>query len=169
MKLIADYKSKTLSKEGNINLMFAVDPKYLSLTENLKSGQYALEISKPSRKRSLKQNAYLWALINEICQVEDGDISGREDLYLRLLEMSGAKYSIITLRKDAIDDFKKLVRHLKVLNETMYKGVPFCTVQVFYGSSIYDFKEMTALIDATLKYAAEVGIETDYWRELLNV
>lgn len=167
MKLLANYKNKTMSKDGKINLMFSVEPSCLSLIDSLENTIYTLEIKKPSSKRSLRQNAYLWSLINEISIVENGDISSAEDIYLMLLEMSGAKSSVITIKKEALNDFKKLVRHLKVLDETMYKGIPYCTVQVFYGSSTFNSKEMTNLVDTALKYASEVGIEDDYWRELL--
>ena len=169
MKLLANYKNKTFSKDGKINLMFAIEPRYLSLAEGLKNEQYTLDIKKVSNKRSVKQNSMLWALINEICMVENGDTSSSEDLYLRLLEMSGAKSTFITIKKDAIDDFKSLARHIRIVDETLYKGVPYCTVEVFYGSSTFNSKEMSQLIDTTLKDASEVGIETDYWEDLLNV
>lgn len=137
--------------------------------ESLKIEPYTLEIKKPRNKRTLNQNALLWALVNEICIVEDGDLTNQEQVYLTLLEMSGAKSTIITIKKEAFEDMKKLVRHIKILNEVDKNGVGYYVAQVFFGSSEYDTKEMAALIDTTIKYASELGIETDYYKELLGV
>lgn len=43
-----------------------------------------------------------------------------------------------------------------------------CQVYLFYGSSKMDTKEMSDLIDTTLRYASELGIYTPYWEELLK-
>lgn len=40
--------------------------------------------------------------------------------------------------------------------------------KVFIGSSKMNVKEMNLLIDTVLDIATEVGIETDYWREVLK-
>lgn len=164
MKLIAEYKNKVINREGKINLIFTVEPKMLGIVESLKNELYELEIKKPSSKRSTRQNAYLWALINEICMFEDGNTSHSEELYLTLLEISGAKYTIVSIDKKAYDDFAKLVRHSKILDETETTY----TLQVFIGSSRYNSKEMTQLIETTLRYASELGIETAYWADLLK-
>lgn len=169
MKLLANYKNKTITKDGKINLMFQVEGANLSTVESLENTLYQVEIKKPYRKRSLEQNAYLWALIGEICLVENGDTIDKEDTYLRLLEMSGAKSITLTMKTEAIPMLKKSVKHIKVLQEVMYHHTPYSVVEVYQGSSTFDTKEMTNLIETTLKYASEIGIETEYWKELLNV
>lgn len=167
MKFIAKYLRKRATPNG-IELTFQVDHHQLATTEDLKLQEYSLEVKKPYKKRSLNQNSYLWALINEICMEEDGDISGAEDKYIQLLQMAGAKSVILEMPKDAVNDFKGVFRTIKVLDERQEGEIKKATVQAFYGSSTFDTKEMTQLIDTAIKYASEIGIETDYWESLLK-
>ena len=56
-------------------------------------------------------------------------------------------------------------------NRKVVQNIPMVTAFIFYGSSKFDTKEMSDLIDTTPRYASEVGVENvnDYWRELLKV
>lgn len=167
MKFIGKFQRKRATPNG-IELTFQVDHIQLATIEELKPQEYAIEVKKPYKKRSLNQNSYLWALINEICMEEDGDISGANDKYIQLLQMAGAKSVILEMPKDAVSDFEKVFRTIKVLDERQDGETIKATVQAFYGSSTFDTKEMTQLVDTTIRYASEIGIETDYWESLLK-
>ena len=136
----------------------------------LEDGEYIISICRKDKKRTLSQNRYFWALLGEICKKEDGNISGVEDLYTRLLEMAGAKYESMIIKHEALGRWKQLVRHVKVIKQQMVKNELYDTIYTFYGSSTFSTSEMAQLIDVTLKYASEVGVENvdNYWKELLN-
>lgn len=133
----------------------------------LKEDTCIVEITEKD-SRTLQQNKLLWKLIGEICFYEDGDLSHKEDMYLTLLQMSGAKYDFYTMPEAAYKQFKQKWRDCKIVKKDMVNNIPYITVQAIYGSSTYNKKEMGALIDTTLKYANEVGINTTYWEELLH-
>ena len=137
---------------------------------NLTDGNYEITIKDIPKKRSLRQNRYLWALIGEIAQREDGDLRNQENLYTHLLEMAGAKYEIIYIDEQAINSLleHEIIRHIVIKGKQIKNNRVMCQVYLFYGSSKMDTKEMSDLIDTTLRYAAELGIYTPYWEELLK-
>ena len=136
----------------------------------LEDGEYMVTIEPKKKKRSLDQNAYFWKLLGEICKKENGDLKDVESLYVNLLEMAGAKYTSMIIKHVALDDLKKLCRHVKVIKQQSIKHELYDTVYVYYGSSTFDSNEMSQLIDVTLKYAEEVGVGDvyDYWKGLLD-
>lgn len=136
----------------------------------LEDGEYMVTIEPKKKKRSLDQNSYFWALLGEICKKENGDLRDVEDLYVNLLEMSGAKYAALIVKHEALEDLKKMVRHIKVIKQQTVKNELYDTIYTFYGSSTFTTSEMSQLIDVTLKYAEEVGVADveNYWRGVLN-
>ena len=137
---------------------------------DLEDGEYLVSIEPKKKKRSLEQNRYFWALLGEIARKEDGDLRNIDDLYTHLLMMSGAKYEVLNIKHEALDGLKQLVKHVKVVKQSIVNHVVWDTVYVFYGSSKFDTGEMSNLIDTTLNYASEIGVENigNYWEELLN-
>lgn len=161
MKLIADIKTI-----GNTFIAKTNNP------INLEDGEYALEIKKIRKARSLSQNAYFWALLGEICKLEDGDLRDEDTLYSNLLSMAGAKYETIYIKEEALKELKEceIIRHFRVVDRAVVKHQVFATVQIFYGSSQFDTKQMSDLIDTTLRYAEQVGVPNvaNYWKGVLN-
>lgn len=137
---------------------------------NLEDGEYIVDITKKKNKRSLDQNRYFWALVGEIAQKENGDLRDVHNLYLNLLQMSGAKYETLMIKHEALERFKGLYRDIKVVNSTIINHEKYDLLYAFYGSSKFDSKEMTKLIDVTLNYASEIGVENvnNYWKGLLE-
>ena len=56
---------------------------------------------------------------------------------------------------------------VKVIDDRMYMGQRFYVYKCFFGSSTMNTKEMGGLIDKTIERAEAVGIDTDYWKEVL--
>ena len=136
----------------------------------LEDGEYMVSIEPKKKKRSLDQNKYFWALLGEISKKENGDLQQVDSLYTHLLQMAGAKYETLIIKHEALERFKSLVRHVKVIKQQVINHELYDTIYAFYGSSMFDTKEMTQLIDTTLNYAYEVGVEDvdNYWKGVLN-
>ena len=136
----------------------------------LEDGEYMVSIEPKKKRRSLDQNRYFWALLGEIAKKEDGNLRNIENLYTHLLEMSGAKYETLIIKHEALKRFQSLVRHVKVVKQQVIDHEVYDTIYAFYGSSKFDSGEMSQLIDTTLNYAYEVGVEDikNYWEELLK-
>lgn len=134
----------------------------------LKSGFYDVEFKPVEGKRSLKQNAYLWQLITEICKKENGDTKDKFDVYINLLQMSGAKYETVMIKEEALKNFKKKWPDCKIIHKDVVNHVAWLTIEAYYGSSMFSVSEMNNLIYTTLKYASEIGVDTEYYEEVLN-
>jgi len=163
MKIVADIKAM-----GNSLLLQTTQP------IELNDGRYDVDIREIRSKRSLDQNAMLWGIICEISKSQYGDLSEKENIYLQLLEMAGAKYTILTLSKEAYED-KALdaygIRNYREVGRGFNPdGKEFVSVIAFYGSSTMNTKEMTQLIDATIRYATNCGVRVDeeYWKGVLD-
>ena len=138
---------------------------------NLQDGKYDVEIREIGSKRSLDQNAMLWGVISEISKKLYGDISEKENIYLQLLAMSGAKYEFIKVEKRVLEEkaLEKLgIRNYKVVKENEEENSVI--LMVFYGSSTFNTKEMNQLIETTLNYASNCGVDVDenYWKGVLD-
>lgn len=144
-----------------------------NLLENLEDGKYTVELKKYRKGRSLDQNAYFWKLVGEIAKKEDGDLRNKDALYLHLLKMAGAKYEVLYLQEEALNSLLEfdVIKNCSIVNRKVINNVSMVTAYVFYGSSRFDTKEMSDLIDTALRYASEVGVENvdEYWRELLKL
>lgn len=140
----------------------------------LPDGIYNIEMSEYGKNRSNRQNNMLWGLISEISKKLYGDLSEKDTIYRQLLEMSGAKYTIVTLPQEDFDDgalTKFGIRaYREIARETNSKGKTFVSAIIFYGSSTFTTKEMNQLIETTIRYASECGIDVDkgFWEEVLN-
>lgn len=138
----------------------------------LEDGEYMVSIEPRKKKRTLDQNRYFWALLGEICKKENGDLRNIDDLYTHLLQMSGAKYEVLIIKHEALARFSSLarLRHVKLVKQQVINHELYDMVYAFYGSSQFDTSEMSQLIDTTLNYAYEVGVEdvNNYWKELMN-
>lgn len=128
-----------------------------------KPGNY--EIAKSRKKRSLDANAYAWQLITEISKATGYP---KETIYRQAIA-EGNHYVALNIRKDAFDDFQRTWggRGLGWVAEPVgeYADGTYLTF-AYYGSSAYDTKEMSDLIDRLIQDAKSLDIETLSDREI---
>ena len=136
------------------------------MTWSLETQPYALEISKPRSKRSTDQNALLWKIIHDIAEQEDGHLANDWDTYCALLELADAKHTDLVAPAEAEEEFRKVqgLRAVKVLRPAQQEG--YLIYRLYPGSSTFNTKEMTKLIDVALDYAAKIGLDTAYYGSL---
>lgn len=137
------------------------------------SKRYEVNLKEYKSKRSLEQNRYLWLLITEIAKIENGGIANQDNItetYTNLLEMANAKFDFILCPKEAVNEFKKRFRAIRVNGTITIKNIEYTQIQAFYGSSTMNTKEMSQLIDVTLDYAYQIGMPDvdNYWKEILK-
>ena len=128
------------------------------------------ELKEYKDDRSKRQNRYLWKLLTLCVEKQTGrkNVDDINDLYIRMLEYTGAKVDYILVLEEAFNRLKKEVRLAVPIRNVKEKGKDFLEVKVVYGSSKLNTKEMGLLIDNLLDYAENLGIETDYWSNLLK-
>lgn len=133
------------------------------IIESVKSTdkEVTVEIKTKYKKRSLDANAYLWVLIGKL-----GAILYKPDseIYREYIRDNGV-FEIVPIRKDAITRWRQIweSKGLGWVCEDMgsCKNTPgYNNLKCYYGSSTYNTKEMSRLIDAVVKDCKEQGIET---------
>lgn len=106
------------------------------------------------KKRSLNSNSYLWKLINEIANAMR---MSKEEVYLQMLKDYGQSEVISLLSSINVDGYFK---YYEVIGESMLNGKEFKHIRIFKGSSEYDTKEMSILLDGVVREAEQLGIQT---------
>lgn len=170
MKLIGHYDRTFRDYDGNAVISFVVpNIRHQNLAKELDPEKtYSLEIKEVKKKRSIEQNKYMWALINEIDIAINGRPCDDWAIYIMALERAGAKCDYIAALPETEPALKANFRAIKYIKDIDLNGKPGRMYKVFIGSSKMNVKEMNLLIDTVLDIAEEVGIETDYYRSLLK-
>lgn len=123
-----------------------------------KDKQY--EITEYKKKRSLDANSYCWVLCKKIA---DKLRITKEEVYIKVIHEVG-KFEILPIKDEAVDTFIKAWTSkgigwlCEVLNKSKLDG--YTNLIAYYGSSIYDTKEMSVLIDNIVQEAKQLNIET---------
>ncbi|MGJ0961697.1 hypothetical protein ACR75P_08430 [Faecalicoccus pleomorphus] len=169
-KVIGKLLQRTIDEDGSMNVTFKVDNwRYRNYLQKLDKKEYSIVLSDVRNSRTLQQNKYLWALIHEISENENAQSNDDIEMYCYLLRMAKAKYTFVSVIEDGLEDLKKEMRYVEVIEyETRPNGKRFANCRVFLGSSKFDTKEMAKLIDTTIEYAENLGIDTAYYREVLQ-
>lgn len=151
-------------RQGDELCLSTRDPDAWRFLYNFKPGDY--EITAKRKKRSLDANNYLWALIGKIA-VAVGIPS--DEVYRRAVHEAGV-YIPLPIRNDAVSEFSRnWGSHgagwiVDVLDDSKLEG--YKLVRAYYGSSTYDTKQMSRLIDYVVEDAKALDIETLTEREL---
>ena len=144
-------KSNVWIKNGKIDSTF-----------NLTDGYYEINIREKDTSRTYEQIKLLWATINDTSRADYGDISESENIYFQILQMAGIRTDEIILPEEALEDFKKRVRTLRVIGREVINHQPMVLVNVcMCGISEMSKKELSQVIETTIRYANEKGITTE--------
>lgn len=126
----------------------------------------SLNISRYKEKRSNDANAYFWTLCGKLASKTK---QPKVDIYRELIRDIGDNYEILPIRNEAVDKFienwgkdangrKKLGWICDILGDSKHEG--YTNVIAYYGSSTYDSRQMSALIDGIIFECKEQGIQT---------
>ena len=127
------------------------------------------EVKEHRNKRSLDANSYCWVICEKIAQElsKDGTLITKEEVYKDAVKSVGVFIPFI-VEEVAFDKFKYVWEHQGLgyqVQETAKKN-KCVRVNCYYGSSSYDSKEMSRLIDALVQLAQSLNIETMPQQEL---
>ena len=129
--------------------------KFLPLIFRLdKDTVYDVKIDKHREKRSLNANAYLWKLVTEIGNVLN---KSKEEVYLQMLIDYGQS-EIVSILSEI--DVKGYFKYYKLAGTSLLNGKEFNHYKIYKGSSEYDTKEMSILLNGVVQEAKNLGIKT---------
>lgn len=158
----------TYTPNGDVELTLTVDGYYnkrkaKELYGQLQDKEITAILKEFKSSRSIEQNDMLWGIITQISDKVNG--SHREEdlinIYSTLLQRANIKREYIRTLPQAENILKESFRAvIEVPNSRKIEnGKETVGYWVYYGSSKFDTKEMTELIDTSLDLATEVGIE----------
>lgn len=128
--------------------------------DRLHEKEISAEIKEYRKPRSLDANAYAWVLIDKLA--EHLQLT-KTEVYQELIRNIGGVSRTVCCVNDAVDVLCEGWKHngLGWFTETFPSKIEGCTNIIFYfGSSSYDSKQMSALIDAAVEECKQYGIET---------
>lgn len=159
MRAWAVNKSFDMQNRPLITLRVA-DRTYLN-SEFLDGRELDLSLKEFKPRRSLNANAYMWALIGKIAEAMR---ISQDEVYHKVLcdygtyDTDGGVTQILSIRADA-----KLTGwlyiHTKPIKTVDLEGKKFTHYALIKGSSDYNTKEMSFLLDGVIYEAKELGIE----------
>lgn len=143
--------------EGGELILKTCSPDAKRFVYQFKAGDY--ELKKASTKRSLDANAYCWVLCSKIASAVG---ISKEEVYQRAIQ-DGDQYLMCCVTEEDYDSFVKawtskgIGWRVQIVDDV---GLGTKTVFAYYGSSVYDTRAMSRLIDSLVQEAKALGIET---------
>jgi hypothetical protein len=140
-----------------VNEKNAVQSEYQKLMEKDK---LAITIAPYRKKRSLDANAYMWQLCQKLAEKLG---TTKEAVYKKAIRDVG-QFEIIPIRNDAAERWIEIWRgkglgwFAEVMDDSKLKG--YKKVITYYGSSVYDSREMSVLVDYIVQECKDQEIET---------
>lgn len=149
---------------GNYSISFSVNERSsLQEIEKIKNlDKLSIEAKKYREKRSLDANALLWACLSDIAMALRTD---KWNVYLMMLKRYG-KYTYICVKPNVVESVKAQWRECEEIGTININGQEAVQLLCYFGSSTYDTKEMSVLIDGVISEMEEMGLETPESREV---
>lgn len=173
--LKSDLKDITIDGKGNITISFAVKGvnKYrfeeisnqIQTLENEAKNGLKITIDKYRNKRTLTQNDSLWYLCEELSKEMH---STKEEIYREYILKVG-KFEIVPIRNDVVEFWVKswesngIGWQCKNLRESKLDG--YTNIDCYFGTSVYDTKEMARLLEEVIGDCQKYNID---WEPFIN-
>ena len=134
--------------------------KAMAVVRKHKDRLYDLEVKEHRKKRSQDANAYAWVLINKIA---DALRITPIEIYRQAIQYISGNSEIVPIKQEAVEQFKQAWSHNGIgwIARDMGKSkIPgYMNLMVYYGSSVYDTKQMSELIDHLVQDCRALDIE----------
>lgn len=162
-ELSGEFQSIAFTGDGKPLITFKVNEYHEAIKASQEFAEgvtLALKVGKKNKKRSLDSNAYFWILVDKLSQKLN---LPKEEIYRNAIRNIGGVSEIVCVQNKAVE---KLCQGWQKMGlgwqtDTMPSKIEGCTnVVLYYGSSTYDQKQMTSLIDNIVQDCKAVGIET---------
>lgn len=162
MNLLFDKAQWMMSADGAYLMIRTNRRDATAFCDEMKEGKvYEANLKEYRPKRSLDANAYAWVLLGKLANKVG---LPKEDVYREFIRDVGDNYEILPIRNDAVDKWISNWRRkgigwvCDILGESKLDG--YTNVITYYGSSTYDSKQMSTLINLIVDECKQQGIET---------
>ena len=158
--MIAKLKDMVRSRDGQWVISFSTPENFSEAFDELVDKTVTVEIKPLHKRRSLDANAYAWVLIDKIAEKTG---LRKTDVYRHAIKEIGGVSTTVCVQDQAVESLRNGWSKNGVgwQSETISSKIPGCTcVVLYYGSSVYDSKQMSQLIDSLIQDAESLGIPT---------
>lgn len=143
-------------------LMLKVDNATQIIDQLMVGKRYDCEIKRHREKRSLDANAYMWVLLGKLSAVINVP---PEDIYRNIIRDVGDNYDIVPIREEAVDRWIKVWESNGIGNVADDLGEcrntkGYHNIRCYYGSSCYDKRQFSRLLDLVCDECKLQGVET---------
>lgn len=158
--ILGKLKDLTMNIDGTQNITITVRSDVREMFDKLFGKDIIVEIKQFFKRRSLDANAYCWHVIDQIAKEKH---IKKSEVYRNAIRDIGGVSDIVCIANRAVEHFCKGWEAHGEGWQT--EAVPsanegFMNVTVWYGSSVYDTGQMSALIDSLKQDADALGIAT---------
>ena len=115
-----------------------------------------IEVKKKRKKRSLNANAYFWQLVNKVAQKLN---CSDQDVYRQLVKDYGVSTTLM-VRDEAKEAFIRAWTEGKDSSGWFVEDLGHEVLKAYSGTSTYNTKEMSRIIDGLVEECRELNIET---------
>jgi len=151
-----DYKTNKAKISFLIN-----DKNKISTIEELKGLKLKISVKRDIKKRSLNANNYFWKLLQELCELAE---IGTIEEYRRRIKELGI-FRRFKIEKENVKTFENMWTNQGVawfceISDTEIIGkTEFKIINAYYGSSSFNSKQMSRLINDLVEDCKVYGIE----------
>lgn len=160
---------------GHYHLTFITDdPAAGKIFDDYRNRDIEISVDIPRKKRSLNANAYMWELCTLIADKmsDDGTLTTKEDVYRHSVKEVGVFKDIPMLNEGAETLQKSWSLHgvgwFCEIVDYLTGNIGFL-VRCYYGSSTYNTKQMSRLIDCLIQDCDSLGIDHRTPEEINNL
>ena len=132
--------------------------------EKLKDKRLRIKITEYKQKRSLDANALLWHCLGKMGKAFTPP-RDKWEMYLEELRKYG-KYSYVLMDQKAVDSFKQMWRETEIVGEVDVNGRKAVQLLCYYGSSTYNTKEFSVLLDGVIEDMKDLGLQPPIPRDI---
>ena len=171
MKIVGRLIEIGFSLGGNPRLTIETKDKNTLLAgfDELHEEEVVVEIKRYSPRRSLDANAFYWLLCGKLAEKTG---VGMAEIYRNHVRNIGGNYEVYCGKTEAVEKLIKAWEKngLGWIAETTPSKLEGCTNAIlYYGSSTYDSRQMSRLIDQMVQDCKEQGIQTETPAEIARM
>lgn len=147
---------------GKYTIAFEMESGAINDVNGIKDCLLSVKAVKFRKKRSLDANALLWVCLGRIAEALRTD---KWDIYLQMLKRYG-KYTYICVKPNVVEAVKTQWRECEEIGEVEINGQQAVQMLCYFGSSTYNTKEFSVLLDGVISEMQEMGLEAPTSEEM---
>ena len=157
--MIAKLVDMTVGLDGRQRVTLSLVGDWRAEYDKLHDAPVDVEIKKHREKRSLDANSYMWAIVGKIAEALRPPLT-KDEAYIEMLRKYG-QGGMVSVEEKHVEKFRREYKYCDEIGRSELNGKTFVHFKFYLGSSGYDSKEMSLLLDGVVYEARALGIDTD--------